>query len=83
METCASQQLMVETNHQYSTCRGIDPIADETMGVYGGSTEFILRAKDHHFVEATGKPREANWFRLNLAIAIHRGNAFSILSADS
>ena len=32
-------------------------------------------------VEATGKPREANWFRQNLAIAIQRSNAFSILSA--
>ena len=32
-------------------------------------------------VEATGDPREVNWFRQNLAITIQRGNAFSILSA--
>ena len=33
-------------------------------------------------VEVTGEHREVNWFRQNLAIAVQRGNAFSILSAD-
>ena len=56
-------------------------IAVETMGVYGESTAVILRAIGRRLVEATGEPREANWFRQNLAIAIQRGNAFSILSA--
>ena len=58
-----------------------EPIAVVTMGVYGGSTGVILRAIGRRLVEATGEPREANWFRRNLAIAIQRGNAFSILSA--
>ena len=53
----------------------------ETMGVYGESTGVIIRAIDRRLVEATGKRREANWFRQNLAIALQRGNAFSILSA--
>ena len=57
------------------------PIAVETMGVYGESTGVILRAIGRRFVEATGDPRESDWFRQNLAIAIQRGNAFSILSA--
>ena len=57
------------------------PIAIETMGVYGESTGVILRAIGRRLVEATGKPREVKWFRQNLAIAIQRGNAFSILSA--
>ena len=58
-----------------------EPIAVETMGVYGESTGVIIRAIGRHLVEATGEPWEANWFRQNLAFAIQRGNAFSILSA--
>ena len=57
-----------------------EPIAVEAMG-YGESSEVIIRAIGRRLVEATGDPREANWFRQNLAIAIQRGNAFSILSA--
>ena len=57
-----------------------EPIAAERMGVYGESTG-VLRAIGRHLVEATGDPREVNWFRQNLAIAIQRGNVFSILSA--
>ena len=60
-----------------------EPIAVETLGVYGESTGVILRAIGRRLVEATGEPREANWFRQNLAIAILRGNAFSILSVGS
>ena len=51
------------------------------MGVYGESTGVIIRAIGRRLIAATGDPREANWFRQNLAIAIQRGNAFSILSA--
>ena len=59
-----------------------EPIAVETMGVYGESTGVILRAIGRRrLVEATGEPREAHWFRQNLAIATQRGNAFSVLSA--
>ena len=58
-----------------------EPIAVVTMGVYGESTGVIIRAIGRRLIEATGDPREANWFRQNLAIAIQRGNAFSILSA--
>ena len=57
-----------------------EPIAVETMGVYGGSTKGILRAIGLRLVEATGEPREANWFPQNLAVAVQVGNAFSILS---
>ena len=61
--------------HQFET------IAVETMGVCVGSTGAILRAIGRRLVEATGDPREANWFRQHLAIAIQQCNAFSILSA--
>ena len=58
-----------------------DPIAVEKMGVHGGSTGVILRAKGRRLVEATTVPREANWFRQNLAIDLQQGNTLSILSA--
>ena len=47
-----------------------EPAVVETMGVYGESTGVILRAIGRRLVEATGEPREANWFRQNLAIAV-------------
>ena len=58
-----------------------EPIAVETMGMYGEYTVVILRAIGRRLVEATGEPREANWFRQKLAIAVQRYNAFSIPSA--
>ena len=70
--------------HKYAAlaeAHQFEPIAVETMGVYGESTGVIIRAIGRRLVEATGDPREAHWFRQNLAIAIQRGNAFSILSA--
>ena len=70
--------------HKYAAlaeAHQFEPIAFETLGVYGESTGDILRAIGRRLVEATGEPREVNWFRQNLAIAIQRGNAFSILSA--
>ena len=70
--------------HKYAAlaeAHQFEPVAVETMGVYGKSTGVIIKAIGRRLVEATGDPREANWFRQNLAIAIQRGNAFSILSA--
>ena len=58
-----------------------EPIAVETTGVYSRSTAVIQREIGRRLVRATGEPREAAWFCQNLAIAIQRGNAFSILSA--
>ena len=57
-----------------------EPIAIGTMRVCGKSTGLILRAISGRLVEATGEPREANWFRQNLVIAVQRGNAFSTYS---
>ena len=37
-----------------------EPIAVETMGVYGESTEAILRAIGNRLVEATGETRDGN-----------------------
>ena len=59
--------------HKYAAlaeAHQFEPIAVETMGVYGESTGVIIRAIGRRLIEATGDPREANWFRQNLAIAI-------------
>ena len=54
----------VEKRRKYTTLaqeHQFEPIAVETMGVYGGSTGVILRAIGCHgrLVEATGEPRDA------------------------
>ena len=78
--------VVAESYPQYHKCAALaeahqfEPIAVETMGVYGWSTGVILRAIGCRLVEATWEPREANWFRQYLAIAVQRGNAFSFLS---
>ena len=56
-----------------------ESIAVEKLGVNGVFTRVILRAIGHRLVEVTREPTEANWFHQNLAIAIQRGNVFSIL----
>ena len=85
METATAANSAEERKrHKYAAlaeAHQFEPIAVDTMGVYGESTGAILRATGRRFVEVTGEPREVNWFRQNLAIAIQRGNAFSILSA--
>ena len=70
--------------HKYAVlaeAHQFEPIAVETMGVCGESTGAIFRAIGRRLVEVTGETKEANWFSQNLATAMQRGNAFSILSA--
>ena len=57
-----------------------EPIAVETMGVYGESTGVVIRAIGRRLVEATGEPREANWFRQNLAIYLSSEAMCSVFS---
>ena len=58
-----------------------EPIAIETTGVYGSTTSLIMRSIGRRLVETTNDPRESAWFQQRMALAIQRGNAFSILSA--
>jgi len=58
-----------------------EPIAIETSGAYGRSTSLIMRSIGRRLVETTSDPRESAWFQQRMALAIQRGNAFSILSA--
>ena len=57
-----------------------ESIAVETLGVYGESTGVSLRAISRRLVVATGEPREANWVRQNLSIAVQRVNLRSVFS---
>ena len=77
--TCASS-TKERNRRKYATladAHQFEPIAVETMGMYGESTGVILRAIGLRLAEATGEPRESNWFRQKLAIAVQRGNGFS------
>ena len=56
-------------------------VAIETTGVYGPSTNVILKLIGRRLVELTGEPRESVWLKQRLALAVLRGNASSILSA--
>ena len=56
-----------------------EPIVVETMGLYGESTGVIQWVIGRRLDEATGEPREVNWFRQNLAMAIQQGNALSVV----
>ena len=58
-----------------------EPIAIETTGAYGSTTSLIMRSIGRRLVESTNDPRESAWFQQRMALAIQRGNAFSILSA--
>ena len=58
-----------------------EPIAIETTGVYGNTTGEIVKEIGRHIYQTTGDSRETAWFRQRLALAVQRGNAFSILAA--
>ena len=67
----AAGEAEVRKRRKYAGLVGaylFEPIAVETTGVYGVSTSLILRAIGRRLVEATGEPRESNWFLQNLAV---------------
>ena len=71
----AANNAKERKRHKYAAlaeAHQFEPIAVETIGVYSESTGVIIRAIGRRLVEATGDPREANWFRQNLAIAAMR-----------
>ena len=58
-----------------------EPIAIETMGVYGPSTKIIITELGRRIREKTGEPRETIWLKQRLSIIIQRGNCLSISSS--
>jgi hypothetical protein len=59
-----------------------EPIAIETMGSYGQTTSLIIKELCRRLVQETGDQRESLWFQQRLSLAVQRGNAFSILTAE-
>ena len=57
-----------------------EPIAIETLGVFGPTTKNIIREIGKLITEKTGEKRETLWLKQRLSIAVQRGNALSILS---
>ena len=57
-----------------------EPIAIETLGVFGPTTKIIIQEIGRRIAEKTGDEREAMWLKQRLNIAVQRGNAASILS---
>ena len=57
----------------------LQPVAIETIGVYGKSTAPFLNdlAKK---LDVFGNPRDSQWFHQRLSLAVARGNAASILA---
>lgn len=58
-----------------------EPLAIETSGVFGPSSCNFIREIGARLRQSTGDPREGFWFRQRLAMAVQRGNAWSIIAA--
>ena len=56
-----------------------EPVAIETSGVFGPTSK-VIQEIGKRISEKTGEPRETNWLKQRLSIAVQRGNAISILS---
>ena len=54
------------------------PVAIETTGVYGKSTAPVLNCLAKKLVDIAGDPREQQWLRQHLSLAMVRGNTASI-----
>ena len=57
------------------------PIAVETTGVMGKSTNNFLKELGRRMTAETGDPREGEWLRQRISIAVTRGNAACITTA--
>ena len=58
-----------------------EPVALETAGVFGKTTEVLLREIGRRMSEVTGDCRETYWLEQRIGLAVQRGNALSILAA--
>ena len=58
-----------------------EPIAVETTGVYGNSTEALISEIGRRISEVTGDRRETRWLEERIGIAVQLGNAHSILAS--
>ena len=57
-----------------------EPIAIETMGVYGRSTSNIISDIDRRLIASMGKIGQLVWFKQRLSLAVQLGNAINKLA---
>jgi hypothetical protein len=58
-----------------------EPVAIDTLGVYGETTALFMKDLGRRLTDFTGDRREGAWLQQRMGLAVQRGNAFSILSA--
>ena len=63
---------------QLSTTYLFEPLAFETSGVCGKSTNSVINELGSRLCDASGDPREASWLRQRISVAILRGNVTCI-----
>ena len=59
------------------------PIAFETMGVWGPSTQELIRDLSQRISTQTGEPRVGEFLRQRISIEIQRGNAMFVRGRSS
>ena len=57
------------------------PIAVETMGVFGDTTRTFLKELGRRMAAETGDRREGAWLRQRISIAVARGNTQCIVAS--
>ena len=55
-----------------------EPIAVESTGVYGPSTRKLINTIGSRIRQVTGDPRETQWLKQRIGLAMQRGNALCI-----
>ena len=60
-----------------------EPLAVETMGVLGPSSQTFLTQLGRRISANTGERRELEWLHQRISLAVMRGNAAAILATGS
>ena len=55
-----------------------ESIAVESTGVYGPSTRKLINTTGSRIRQVTGDPRETQWLKQRIGLAVQRGNALCI-----
>ena len=63
---------------QLATTYIFQPFAFETTGVYGPTTDIAVKELGSRIISSSGEPRETEWLRQRISVAILRGNVTCI-----
>ena len=59
----------------------LEPLAIETTGVLGPSSQKFVTELGGRIRERTGEPRETQWLFQRISLAVARGNAAAVLAS--